>query len=452
MNIVPFVRPFLRLLCASPIALLLIAAQLPSLSALLTAQQPPPGYSAGLRTLTSNAGNVLQLSAGRRVSFDGQSLTLESGLGSRVLVSFPSPVFGSFTVALDSGHLLFGESSTNGLWLVPLNGPLPLQPLATLSLNYDAAPYSPTLAVVSAKTGGWSAADNDLWIVDTQTGTTQLLAQIPGASGAVAVSTSGDIYYATASPLYPTPPGTTEVLRFRRAVVDLALQQNQVLGIAHADLMWSGLDSASDLEFDDDGDLFFVDWWNNRVGELNDVASTAAWVTTLIDYGVAPYGPATLQFLRGNNPAVFEPMQPVAGTLVVHETSFGTLSQLRTVQAQQPSTTIAAADPVPSGAFTIGVSNGPAQGVGLVAIGLSGMSNPTATTVAGFEAPLWWDAGLLSASWTQLVTFDSQGRANLTLTNPGTAMPVTFLTQTACLSAAAGTLGSTAPTTFRLGQ
>ena len=426
------------------------AAAALSLSSFLVAQQLPEGYSSHLGRLPTTAGNVLRLSASSHVSFDGQDLVSRSSQGTTVLLHFGAPVFGSFTIAADAQHLLFGESSTNGLWLVPLHGLPPTQPLVTLTLNYDAALYDTARAVVSAKVGGWSAPDNDLWMVNLSTGATQLLAQLPGASGPVAVSPAGDLYYATASPLFPAPPGSTEVLRFRRAVVDLALQQNQVLGIAQADLLWTGLDAASDLAFDNDGDLFFVDWWNNRVGELNDIDSGAPWVTTWIDYGSASYGATALQFVRGPGDVPFEPFQPAAGRMVVHETSYGSISQTRELRGLRPVAEVSPSSPIPVGPVAFDLRGGPGQGLGLVAIAVAGPGSQLRLTLPGFEAALWWESGLANAMATYPVALDAQGNGTLALVNPGTSVPVEFLAQFACIDLADAHLGSSEAVRFRL--
>ncbi|MCA8963279.1 MAG: hypothetical protein H6838_12095 [Planctomycetes bacterium] len=415
------------------------------------AQQLPEGYTSYLGRLQASAGNLLRIANGRQASFDGQDLVAESSTGVTTLLHFAAPVFGSFTIATGGPSLLFGESSSGGLWLVPLSATPPTQPLATLPLNYDAAMYRPGLAVVSAKAGGWSSPDNDLWVVDLQSGALQLLAQFPGASGPVAVSADGDIYYATASQLFPSPPGTCSVLRLRRAVVDQALQQNQVLGTAQADLMWTGLDAASDLAFDDDGDLFFVDWWNNRVGELNDVASATPWVSTWIDYGTATFGATALQFVRGNGRDSFEPFQPASGRLLVHETSYGTISQVRELRSSRPELRVSVPNPVPAGAFALQVTGGPRQGLGLAALAVDGPSTSLALTIPGFEARLLWESRLSTALGTYVVSLDAQGRATLNLANPGTQTPLPLLAQFACIDPAAGNLGSTEAVRFDLG-
>ncbi|MFM1874180.1 MAG: hypothetical protein RL398_3602 [Planctomycetota bacterium] len=441
------VRSFLpRLALALPLAIGVLPAA-------LSAQQLQPGYGSGIRALPVGTGNLLRVPGGGTVSFDGSQLLLErQGQTPIALLTFPTPVFGSFSMLVDQGNLLFGESSNQDLWLVPLNGPAPTQPLSNLNLNYDAALYATGMAVVSAKTGGWASPDNELYMLNLSTGTAQHFATLPGASGAVAIAANGDLFYATASPLFPAPPGSCDVLRFRRPVVDQALQQNAILGIAQADVVWTGLDAASDLAFDDDGDLLFVDWWNNRVGELNDANGPSPSVETLIDYGFASLGASSLQFVRGLGTTPFEPFQPTNGALFVHETSWGTVSQLRFVQATAPIATINAPDPIPTGAFAVAIGGGPALGYGLAALAFDGPPSPVQIQVPGFEAGLPWDAGMSTSLWTAFVNFDAAGNGQLSLQNPGTPSVVPFRVAVAVVDAAFESLGASAPLTFRLGQ
>lgn len=412
-------------------------------AASIPAQSLPEGYHGQTRSLPANAGNVLSFAPGLTIWFDGSDLVLQ-GLGQqRSLLRFWTPVFGSFTLRVGPGHVLFGESSTNGIWLVPVNGLPPAQPLANLNLNYDAVLYGPQLAIVSAKTSGFGGPDNDLFALDLQTGNTQLLAQLPGASGPLAIDGNGDLYYATSSLTFPTPHGQTDVLRFTRAVVDQALATQQVLGLAQAQVALAGLDSASDLAFDDDGDLFFVDWFNATIGEIDDADGPAPTHKTLIDYAAASFSGSALQFRRSTNQGEFEPFQPLGHTLLVHESSFGTLSQLRTVSPRSASLTSTVPSPVPAGPFALQVTRGPANGFGLVAIALPGGLGYTELSI-GFEQPLFWHMGLLQPANTHFVVFDAGGMASLPLINPGFAPSQGILSQAAFLDAQGATIGATA--------
>ena len=219
-----------------------------ALSATQTAsgQQLTEGYSATTTALPAGAGQALTTSNGV-VYFDGFDLSYAIPNSTpQTLLAFPALTFGSFTIPVGATKVLFGESSNGGIWSVPLNGQPPLQ-IANVPLNYDAVMLDDDRALISAKTGGFAAADNDLIFVDLVTGQTQLLAQFPGASGPLAIDDADNVYYATAPSAFPAPAGTVSVLRLTNATINNALATNQVLGAANAEVIIVGLDAAGDI-------------------------------------------------------------------------------------------------------------------------------------------------------------------------------------------------------------
>ncbi|MCA8974196.1 MAG: hypothetical protein KDC98_05710 [Planctomycetes bacterium] len=410
----------------------------------LPAQTVPEGYAAQTQPLPANVTQVLALGgtqSGSTVAFDGTTLTLRGLGGQHTLLTFPASVFGAFLIQVDSTRVLLGESSGGGIWLVPLSGTPPLHPIATLAFNYDAVMLTPTLAIVSAKTSGYGGPDNDLFVVDLNLGTTQLLATIPGASGPVAID--GDLFYATASLAFPTPPGQTSILRFGRNVVLQAFTAHQVLGPQHAHVVFAGLDSASDIALDDDGDLFFVDWMQNVIGEIDDITGPTPARKDLVDYAAVTFGATGLQFVRSLDPGFFEPFQPPGGVLRIHESDFATTNQLRTIAALRADLTASVANPIPTGAFALQIDHGPANGIGLVAIALPGGHGVAMHRVPGFEQALFWHGGLLHPANTHFVTFDGHGNASLGLTNPGFVPVQAILTQGAFVDSTSTAIGST---------
>lgn len=412
------------------------------LGSALTGQQLPEGITGQLVALPAGAASPALLPGGDVVYFDGTDLWRRAaGQPPQALLHLPSFVFGSFTLDVGGGALLFGENLTHHLWLVPTAGPAPTQPLATIPFNYDAAALDAQRVVVSAKTGGFSTPDNDLIVVDLATGVVQPLASVPGASGAVTVAANGDVYYATASLAFPTPPGQTAVVRFRRAVVDAALQQSLVLGIADAEPVFAGLDAAADLCLDDDGDLLFTDWFQNTLGELNDVDGPAPWLSTpLVHYGTAP-GAAAVQFVPASGAAHFEPFQPLGGTVAVFETDFATTSAFRLLTARRAVLAPMGPAPIPAGAVTLQVAAGPANGLALLAITLDATPGSSTFAVPGFEQTLHWQTVLVGTALLQPAAFDAGGALSITFSNPGFAVPMAATAQVALLSAS-GVLGS----------
>jgi len=421
----------------------------------VAAQQATEGYAEQVRPLSAGTTQIRTLTllghgGGGEIYFDGTALVL-TGIGSpRQLLTFAAPVFGSFLIEADHGQVLFGESTTGGVWLVPLNGPTPVQPIATMPYNYDAVMLAPTQAIVSAKTGGFTSPDRDLLLLDFATGLVRQLAVMPGASGPVAMG--GGLFYATAPLAYPAPPGQVAILRFDHSTVLQALNSSQVLGPSDAQTLFSGIDAASDIALDDDGDLFFVDWFRNVIGEVDEVAGPTPRRKDLIAYAAAAVYPAALQFVPGG-PGPFEPFARHSGALGVLETDYGALNQFRVVAPRSADLASSVPDPMPSGTFVLRIANGPRGGPGLIALALAPpLPYELAFGVPGFEQPLLWLPVLLVPSITQFVAFDAMGGAALTLSNPGFAPALDAMTQAAFVDASVTVLGATPPLAVRLSQ
>ncbi len=417
----------------------------------LPSQQLQEGLQTQTTMLPPGSGQLLATPTGL-VYFDGQDLQFAApAQPAQSRLHFPGFRFGSFTIDAGNGHVLFGESSQHELWLVSLAGPLPTAPLTTVMWNYDAALLSPQRAVVSARLGGFAAPDNELIAVDLVTGQQQVFASIPGASGPVEVAANGDLYYATGSPSFPTPPGTARIVRFRAAVVANALQQQSVLTLAQAEAVAAGLDSVADLAFDDDGDLHFTDWFNTRIGEVDDADGPAARVGAgVANYSASFLSPASLQFVRTTGMGVFEPFQPQGGGLLVLETDYFSQSQMRTVRSSEAQLVATAPNPIQTGAFALIVVNGPSNGIGVVAI--AGSTTPGIVPIAmpGFEQPLLWSPALLSPLLA-LLPLDAMGNGSLQIQNPGFA-PILAATAQAAMVSATGVLGATPPIALLLTQ
>ena len=441
-------RPFVSLAISASISLLVT----PLLVAPMAAQQLAEGYSQANTTLPAGTSNVLTTSTGT-VYFDGFDLThTVNGATPQSLLTFGSYTFGSFTTAIGTTGVLFGESSNGGIWNVPLNGQ-PAQLIATVPFNYDAVMLDDDRALVSAKTGGFAAADNDVVFVDLITGQSQLLAQFPGASGPLAVDAGGDVYYATSPAAFPAPAGTVMVLRLSRATIDNAINNNIVLGVAATQVVIAGLDAAGDLAFDDDGDLFFVDWMNNQIGEINDAdGASASLAVALIDYAGSGLNGSVLQFARTvPGPQVFEPFQPSGGQLLVHETDYVSISQIRSVAAHRPELTASGPTPIPTGNFSLNTAHGPQNGIGLLAFHASPLGLPLTLAVSGFEQPLLVNSALASSPVIVPLVFDATGHATLSLANPGFSPAFVATSQTVAFSLT-GAMGTSQALALQIGQ
>jgi hypothetical protein len=411
----------------------------------------PAGYRSESRPLPAQADTVAVVASGI-VHFDGTRLVLDDGTAPRTLLTLAAPTFGSFVVPLDGDDLLFGESS-GGVWLVRHSGAtVPPRKLADVPFAYDAARWTATHALLSAKTRGLAAPDNDVLAIDLSTGAIDPVAVLPGASGPIVVTRGGELIYATASTLFPPPAGSVEVLRYTAAQLLGALGPT-ALDRSAATLVHAGLDTASDLALDDDDDVFVVDWQAGAVLEIDDLAAAAAARRTLLAY---PSGAATaisLQFVGGHSgAAVFEPFQPTnGGRLVLFESDFASTRRLRSLEPRRAELTTTPANPVAPGPFTLSMSHGLASANFVAAIAAAGSGIEQPLALAGFEAPLFWDTALAAPLALIGGTLDANGTFQWPLVNPGPQIPVGFAIQVAFLGAGANApIGSSRPFTLTL--
>jgi hypothetical protein len=435
-----------------PLPILATSASVILLALPLTAQQLAEGYSQTTSPLPAGSSAVLTTDAGR-VYFDGFDLKYQpSGSASQSLLTFGSYTFGSFSIALGATNLLFGESSNGSIWNVTL-GSQSAQQIAIVPFNYDAVMLDDDRALVSAKTGGFAAPDNDLVFVDLITGQTQLLAQFPGASGPLAVDLAGDVYYATSPASFPAPSGTVTIWRLDRATIDSAIASSTVLGIADAHSVITGIDAAGDLAFDDGGDLFYTDWFNNRIGEIHHADTPyATMALALIDYAGSGLSGSVLHFHRlGAGPQVFEPFQPLGGMLLVHETDYVSINQVRTISAHRPELTASASMPIPTGSFVLTTQHGPQNGIGLMAFHPTTAGAPMTIQVPGFEQPLHLNAALSNNPVLVPLIFDGTGHSTLAINNPGFSPTLDATTQAICFSTS-GVIGSSAALPLQIAQ
>ncbi|MCC6671051.1 MAG: hypothetical protein IT458_08320 [Planctomycetes bacterium] len=430
-------------------------AALAALSTPLLAQNLAEGYAGTLSDLPDATSAPLVLDAGghRLAYFTGTRLVLREGAQTRDLLVFSGAVFAAFTIRVAADTLLFGDSSSGDLWLVPLAPQGTPRKLANVPFPYDADLFSGRHVLVSAKTGGFSAPDNDVLAIDLVTGAKDLIARLPGASGPLAVTGDRSLVYATAANSFPPPPGSSEVLAFGAGQVAGAFGPG-VLTRNDAHVVQAGLDSAGDLAFDGDGDLLWIDWRNRKVLELSDALGPNPRVHALATYlGAAPDA-ATLQFLPAapSAPQSFEPFQPAGGgTLVVFESAFQGTSRLRRVEAARPTLTVQPSHQVPVGPFALTLAGGPAGGTGILALGV-GLTGGTEVPLPlpGFEQRLFWDPGLLSPLATLVVPLSAGGTLTLGAHNPGLPFALQVRAQVGVVDASARVLGSSNPLAFTL--
>ena len=201
--------------------LLWLAGLAPALFSAPSAQAvPEPGfalsalpYPGGMVTATLGNGDVL--------SWDGVKVlrSAPSGALLQTLATFAVPVYPSFVaVAPGESYAVIGESSLGDLFRVNLAGGGAAL-LTNLFFNFDAKFEPGGQLVVSAATQGWSTGNN-LVRVDPVSGAETPIVHVDGPSGPLAFDPAGNLFYATQSPLFPAPPGSTDVLFWSASLLD----------------------------------------------------------------------------------------------------------------------------------------------------------------------------------------------------------------------------------------
>ena len=369
--------------------------------------------------------NWITLSTGELLSFDGQNVELYDANGAfvQLVTSFASSSFtGCFAVDPTETFAVVGESSNGDVFRVDLaTGTTTF--LANVFFNYDAAFAPDGTVYISAATGGFGFG-NDLVRLDPLTGAATKVANFDGASGPLAVDDLGNIFYATASAAFPSPPGSSDVVIFPAsalATADCSIP-GMCLDLTDAITFAFGFDGATSMERDSStGNLYLAE--NNFGSGVSRVwhvlAGSAANALPLVDE-VNGNWTGGLQILPGTGPATFQAYQPETGPRLVYNTSGGSGVFRRSVSPDRAE--LALTGPGTSGVgnvditLTGGVPSGfallffgPTAGVGGAEVALP-LANPT---------PLISDMDLGTLKYGRFLAVDPTGGASTSFTNPG---------------------------------
>ena len=145
----------------------------------------------------------------------------------QVLFQFPmGSVFGSFVKRSPSGQaLLIGESSHGALYHVQVaTGESTF--IATLPFNFSATFLSEDEVLISASPEGTATK---LYYLQLSTQRLQVIADLSGPSGPVALDDAKNLYYIRSTYEFPAPPGSHTLLRFSNAMFMAALRNEQRL-------------------------------------------------------------------------------------------------------------------------------------------------------------------------------------------------------------------------------
>lgn len=222
-----------------------------------TLSTPQDGFraSAVVRIDEACAGSLVtdSFSDGTYVAYDGRTVERRSASGVLLgrYAAFTQFGYPSFVrISADEQTIVFGESSTHGVWRVDTTGGAPVF-LAALTFNYDAAFDADGQSLyVSASTGAFGT--NSVHRIDLASGTTEHLVDVVGYSGPLAVDSDGDLHLAHLSDQFPIPADSVVILEF----TDTQLDGGTVLTEADATVFASGYDGMSSLRYDLVGDRF----------------------------------------------------------------------------------------------------------------------------------------------------------------------------------------------------
>jgi hypothetical protein len=357
------------------------------------------------------------LANGDRVVFDGSLAWVEQDDGTVLFTigATPVPSFGSFVeIGPGEAYVLLGESSNGVIFKAPIASMAGLAPLATLPFNYDLA-YAPdgASAFVSAATCGFGCG-NELYRVDVVTGATTLVAIVGGPSGPLAVSGAGDLYYATQSDTFPTPPGSVDVIRWTAAQIangPLPLLEGQ------AAVFRGGLDGSSSLAFDPQfGHLYVgesVFGSTSRVLEIDRAGAIVGEVATSLD----TLGKVEVVDVAGAG--VLAAFQPAGAQLLYRTTDFNNgTSQVVRVSPRRPQLTALQNG---NGTMTITLAGMTPGTVGFVVSSPASLYNPVESAF-DLGTYLFWTGMPYPNNIRRVgnqITADVNGQGSFTFSNPG---------------------------------
>lgn len=301
-----------------------------TLSAPAAATDIEPGFSESTLNFAPPVLSVsATLSTGQLLVFDGVLIERYSsnGLLLQTFATLPAFVFPSFlVVSPQEGFAVAGESTFGDVFRIDLiTGAVTT--LANVALNYDAVIDGSGDVFVSAAATAFGL--NDLVRIDPFTGVTELVAQVPGFSGPVALRPNGDLLLALAD-------APNRVIRYTPA----QLAGSTTLGESDGVLVTTGWNGITDMIVDPEtNELYiaesdFVNFMEPSMLFLSRPSKPFAQPIATAAPGETLGGLELL--VDTGNPEVLAPFQPATGgVLRFSRTDFATLlarSELRPVR------------------------------------------------------------------------------------------------------------------------
>ncbi len=407
--------------------------------------QPGPGYGAKKNTLcpgSKSLGGLAVAGDGSWFYFDGNDLYRVKGSTRTKVYTSPSKVFGSFIVKVPGkAALLFGESSKGTITEIGFGSAPYVRKLGTLKFNYDCA-FGPRGEILVSAPGPGGFGTNGVYLLDPKTGTTDLLIQVKGPSGPVAVTSSGDLLLGIVPSGYPPPPASARIVRYplskwRSAVGPKVLSEKDGTPLA------SKLDSVNHLALDRTGRVYFTDTTNKAVWALTP--------SPVRIYKESKETPTYLVLDRGKGPARLRPYQPAGGdALLCAVSSWGRSNDLVRIEAARPGLSVAPSGPVPPRSkVTLSLSGGCPGGTGIFFFSAAGLNPERHILLGGLDAPLFYGLDLSGFLAAVPRALDQAGAASAGGYWPG-GYKVTLFGQVFLLDKAGRPVGSSRPAAVTL--
>lgn len=408
---------------------------------------PGPGWqNAAVAAAPGGAftGGMDRLPNGHFAIYDGSAIVeVDPSTGNVVQTLYTAPpfTFGSFvTVDPTGSYLLFGESSANTITKVPLNGGSP-SVVATVVFNFSCAFLAPDVALVAH--GDFTFNATKIVRLDVTTGATDLIADLIGPSGPVVVDAHGDVYYGSNTIQFPTPTiGAEDILRFDAAQVAGAIGPT-FLTDADATVVVSGVTAPAGIAFDTEGDLFVSD---SSLGTVTEYGPGGTIKSELGNDVFASCG-QIVAVSNGASPSQLGAFQPQdGGALYVLSTDFSTFNDLNVLTPKRPQLTSTPASPIPVGAFSVDLAEGPQFGTCFLFVALTTLPAEIAADFNGTPYFIGFNPATLVTTVT--LPLDGNGAFSIPAVNHGT--PGTVVLQAACIGNLLEPAGTTPTYTLTL--
>ena len=210
----------------------------------------------GMAPFAEQLGGIATTRDGGVIVYVGGEVTLHTASGERrVLETFRDPVFGSFLQIEPTGEsVLFGESSTHGIWRLPLDGSGG-ELVDTIPNNFDLAIVPATApeelrgrAAVSGT--GTSLLKNVIWWFDEDPNSDNrvLVQDVSDFSGPLTFDSDGNLWYSTADSSLDGSP-MNRLLRFEADLLVEALEADATLSLDDAVVVFEMHDGWFDLVY-----------------------------------------------------------------------------------------------------------------------------------------------------------------------------------------------------------